>query len=1045
MTAQFARVFARDRRVPAASAVGVAVVLLAASLAVLVGATPASAASTPLALRVLVIGNGASDPTTLAWEATLSDEGVAYTEVDATTGVDGLVLPSNFPALSSQGTDNFDAVVIADDPNDFAAGQLTQLDAWEAASGIRQVDGYVFPNAALGVSDVSAVALDATTAQLTAAGLAAFPGLAGTLDFSAGTHGYPASVSAGALFTPWIEDSADDVLGGVYQRPDGVSEAALFFNYNTSQSQWLVLGHALIDWVTDDIHVGMFRNYVEMDIDDTFTPDDSWSTSTHSTDYSDADALRMSPTDVIYGAQWSQANDFRLDQLFNGGGSTEYQTDNGGPDPLLGEFQAKDPATGLPYANDFGWISHTYDTPYLDVGCATQNYIEAELNENSTWAAEPAGTTAGTGGLGLAESSDPTVALGTENPSVFVPGNHSGLADLEPGNPATVDPPDLDAETASGGGALGADQYEYAVTDEFTPGGGQSSAYVTDPLSAGPNGKITLSWQAICHASDYLVYREVAGSNDWSLVGTVSTPPSATLPDTSSGNPISTTDVSGGGELEQTFTDTGTAGTQEPTGWTPPSVENAVESPWEQNPYFVPALEAVGITDVGADASKAYPNPPEDEFGIGASYTGTEFPAGATFLDGTAQVVPRHPVNIYYNASTEAQEVDEYNTLYLSTADGGTCVGSSTTTCLTTPASFSDIVSQVVSGMFENMMSNDPEPSYVHQTNMMGQPPAGAATTGTPPNTPDTTGDGLVYSVLNPLLAEYHTYFTASEPYEQLTEEAIGDTLADQAAWANALQAGSVSALESNGVVTIINNGASSIAVPVTVPVGSVGSGLSFAQYAGALSAWQSLAAGASLNIDVPMIAQTINFSAPASGSFGGSAELAANGTTVNFTGVGNCVIDANQAGTTDYSAATEVQQTIVVGAATVTVNVSGSQSYGPSIPSFSYTDTAPVTVSLSGTLSCTTVNGGSPISTELATGSYTIDGGTCTGISLSDPVDYTLSYQGVSDGFVVNSAAQTINFSAPASGSFGGSAELAATGGASGQPVVFSVDSTSG
>ncbi len=31
--------------------------------------------------------------------------------------------------------------------------------------------------------------------------------------------------------------------------------------------------------------------------------------------------------------------------------------------PLLAEFQATDPTTGKPYADDFGWISHTYDTP----------------------------------------------------------------------------------------------------------------------------------------------------------------------------------------------------------------------------------------------------------------------------------------------------------------------------------------------------------------------------------------------------------------------------------------------------------------------------------------------------------------------------------------------------------------------------------------------------------------------------------------------------------------------------------------------------------
>jgi hypothetical protein len=105
----------------------------------------------------------------------------------------------------------------------------------------------------------------------------------------------------------------------------------------------------------------------------------------------------MSAADVVTAAQWSQANDFRMDQLFNGGGSVEYQAGEldlpgpTGPDPLLAQFQATDPTTGKPYADDFGWISHTYDTPYLDVGCATQNYIEAELNENTTWAAAAPG------------------------------------------------------------------------------------------------------------------------------------------------------------------------------------------------------------------------------------------------------------------------------------------------------------------------------------------------------------------------------------------------------------------------------------------------------------------------------------------------------------------------------------------------------------------------------------------------------------------------------------------------------------------------------
>ena len=116
---------------------------------------------------------------------------------------------------------------------------------------------------------------------------------------------------------------------------------------------------------------------------------------------------------------------------------------------MLAEFQKEDPETKKPYADSFGWLSHTYDTPYLDVGCATQNYIEAQLNENTEWAAAKPGATPGTGGLGLTETSEPTLALGAENPKVFVPGNHSGFADLVPGNPATVDEPDLDPSTVN--------------------------------------------------------------------------------------------------------------------------------------------------------------------------------------------------------------------------------------------------------------------------------------------------------------------------------------------------------------------------------------------------------------------------------------------------------------------------------------------------------------------------------------------------------------------------------------------------------------------
>jgi len=837
-------------------------------------ATPAPPA---LNLKILLIGNGASDPTTAAWESALTNEGVPYTEVDATNTTTAGSWDVTLPALTTGTTGNFNGVVIADSPSDFAAGQLTSLDTYETQYNVRQLDGYVSPSSTLGVTDAAALAPDGTTSTLTAAGLAAFPSLAGSVTFATGSYAYPATVNAGAPFTSWINYlTGPETLGGVYQHPAtdaqaNVQEGALFFDYNAAQLQWEIMAPSLISWVTNNAHLGLDRNYISMDIDDTFTPDNAWSTTLHDNDYSDAGSLRMSPADVIYAANWSKANNFRMDQLYNGGGSVEYQGgllalpgDNAGPDPLLAQFQATDPTTGKSYAADFGWLSHTYDTPYLDVGCATQNYIEAELNENTNWAAAAPGTTLGTGGLGLTESTNTANALGYENPQVFVPGNHSGFADLVPGTPATVDPPDLDSATAGTGGSLAAGSYQYAVTDQFngadSPSVDESQAYVTSPVSVSAGGSVSLVWQAICHAANYRVYREVAGSNNWTYVGNLATPDSATLPDNSSLNPASTTDVTGGGEAELTYTDTGAAGTPEPAGWTPPVVENAVELPWEQNPYFIPALEAVGITTVGADASKAYPNPATDEFGIGATYTGATFAPGQAFTDGTAEVAPRHPINIFYNASTEAQEVDEYNTLYDADAPDSQCHSTSVTTCSTTPFTFADVINQVTTGMLQNMLSNDPRPSYVHQTNIMGSPPAGAATTGTPPATADTTGDGLLYSVLNPLLAEYHSYFNATTPYEQPTLGAIGTVLANQTAWQAALSAGTVTATDIGGTIVVKNTGTTTINAPITAPSGTLiePAGTAFGSaYAGTLSDWVSLPAGGSVTLNTPGAATT--------------------------------------------------------------------------------------------------------------------------------------------------------------------------------------------
>ena len=221
-----------------------------------------------------------------------------------------------------------------------------------------------------------------------------------------------------------------------------------------------------------------------------------------------------------------------------------------------------------------------------------------------------------------------------------------------------------------------------------------------------------------------------------------------------------------------------------------------------------------------------------------------------------AEVAPRHPINVFYNAATNAQELDEYNTLYDSSAPDSQCHNTGVTTCSTTAFDFPQVIQQVVAGMFQNMLANDPAVSYVHQTNTMGTPPystiwppanyvpvAPSAATATSPalTAQGTDGDGTLFEALNPLIAEYDAYFNTNTPYVQLSLGGIGNVFADQTAWSNALTAGTVTASETNGVVSIDNTG-TALNVPVTVPTGTtLPAGATLGSYGGELSDYMSV------------------------------------------------------------------------------------------------------------------------------------------------------------------------------------------------------------
>ncbi|MGD1108379.1 MAG: MBG domain-containing protein, partial [Terracidiphilus sp.] len=182
---------------------------------------------------------------------------------------------------------------------------------------------------------------------------------------------------------------------------------------------------------------------------------------------------------------------------------------------------------------------------------------------------------------------------------------------------------------------------------------------------------------------------------------------------------------------------------------------------------------------------------------------------------------------------------------------------------------------------------------------------------------------------------------------------------------------------------------------------------------------------------------QTVAFSVDPTST--GTGTIAGNMLTV--TGAGTLVIDANQTGNSNYTAAPQMQRTIVVSQAAATIiinNVPANAVYGGNFtPAYVYSGNGSPTESVaSSTTGVCTVSG--------AMVSF-VGVGTCTlTASATATTDYS-AVTGSLQSFTVGKATQTITFSQPASPVTYGVSPIALSGTAtSGLTVTFSVDPTS-
>jgi hypothetical protein len=226
------------------------------------------------------------------------------------------------------------------------------------------------------------------------------------------------------------------------------------------------------------------------------------------------------------------------------------------------------------------------------------------------------------------------------------------------------------------------------------------------------------------------------------------------------------------------------------------------------NPFLAPALTASGVEVTASDASRET----------------------TSRTVGSARTMPRHPMNIFYNAATYTDEVSEYNWIYTSQANGGSgiCTANpATSTCITpltvaTPAeakaSFDGYIKPLeIRAAYTDVVTGDPRPFYAHQSNL--------------------TEDGILYPVVTGVLDQYKaTFDTTKSPIVHTDFKGQAQQLTRTSAW-KAAQNGVTAYVDTAGVHV---SGPAGTAVPLTVPTGSTLNSITLSSYDGGLSDWIS-------------------------------------------------------------------------------------------------------------------------------------------------------------------------------------------------------------
>ena len=532
---------------------------------------------------------------------------------------------------------------------------------------------------------------------------------------------------------------------------------------NQFQNHNQLLRHGMLNWVTRGVFLGYERNYLELDVDDVFLPDDKWDAAANVTDYRPEAAIRMTAADVANAVAWQRQTGLRMNLVYNMGGIAEF-----GAGDLLAALRGEQATSSAGSTTRSSTRTSTARTTRVHRRTSsrrTRPQFDAQFKPGLA-----AGST-------IRPSSSPASTRGSPTPARAIPGR-------------SIRRSFSDAEPAATGGTLAAGTYEYGVT--ASTAAGETPASVTQVTVAGATSSVAAEL-AVGVLGGRLQAVPPAGRRRLVAAGGLGHDPRSAGP-----RPPSRTRAPTDVTYRRHRRDGGHRGRRRPRPTARRSRRTARTRPSS------PALTAAGIRTVASDASKGYPNPPAKDPVSEADPT--NFPKGATFAVGPAQAVPRYPSNIYYNVANRADQLDEYNWIYTSPPVGAACRsrrhdlqrGRGDLAAVPRPRDADHV---------RPPRGERPRPHYFHQTNI-AQSDLTKADTDTRSAARSTPSSTRCSSATTPASTARRRR-SCSSPTTQ-----IAQTLVQQGAWSAARA--NVSAWVQDGRVYVRNAGAAAVAVPLT-------------------------------------------------------------------------------------------------------------------------------------------------------------------------------------------------------------------------------------